>query len=80
MKKAGRKTTCFLNVDKVSADTLSFRRNGPVRLVTSFPAGEQARNELLRNSPHTPGRAWRYDFTQRAMSSETPFWFDLSSL
>ena len=62
----------LLSIDKVSADTLSVRRNGHVRLVTSFPAGEHAWNGLLRKPPRPSGTAARYDFTQRAVPSETP--------
>ena len=41
-------------------------------LVRKLTVSENARNELLRNSPRPPGKAVRYDFSQRAVPSETP--------
>ncbi len=56
-----RLAASFASVDKVSADTLSFKRNRHFRLGAWLPASENAWNALLRNAPPTrQSRAIRF--------------------
>ena len=74
-KKPGYQVPAY--IDEVTEVTSSVGGNGHFPLFTSFTARENARNGLLRKPPRPPGRAGRYDFTQRAVPSETPLliWF-----